>query len=84
MGDDGTGGFVARAGTVEVVTASAAVGAGVNAGIALFRPAIYYQGEKWLNLFPKEALRDVARIYALIIPLFLVASLWEFLSPWNI
>lgn len=69
---------------LQVIPYSLAVGAGVNVGVALFRPPLYYQGRKWLGLFPKEALRDVGRIYALVIPLFLVASLWEFLSPWNL
>ena len=69
---------------LQVTPYSLAVGSGVNVGVALFRPAAYYQGQKWLSLFPKEALRDLGRIYALVIPLFLVASLWEFLSPWNI
>ena len=69
---------------LQLTPYSLAVGAGVNVGVSLFRPSTYYQGEKWLNIFPKEALRDVGRIYALVIPLFLVASLWEFLSSWNI
>ena len=69
---------------LQLIPYSLAVGAGVNVGVALFRPPHYYQGVKWLGLFPKEALLDVGRIYLLVIPLFLVASLWEFLSPWNI
>ena len=69
---------------LQLIPYSLAVGAGVNGGIALLRPAQYYQGQKWLGIFPKEALLDVARIYALVMPLFLVASLWEFLSPWNL
>ena len=68
---------------LQVIPYSLAVGAGVNGGVALLRPPPCYQGEKWLGLFPKEALRDVGWIYALVIPLFLMASLWEFLSPWN-
>ena len=68
---------------LQLMPYSLAIGAGVNAGVALFRTPPYYQGQKWLGIFPKEALRDVARIYAIVIPLFLVASLWEFLSPWN-
>jgi hypothetical protein len=68
---------------LQLIPYSLAIGAGVNAGFALFRTPPYYQGQKWLGIFPKEALRDVARIYALAIPLFLVASLWEFLSTWN-
>jgi hypothetical protein len=69
---------------LQVIPYSLAVGAGVNVGVALFRPAPYYQGEQWLSIFPAEVLRDVGRIYAVVIPLFLVASLWEFLSPWNL
>ena len=69
---------------LQLIPYSLAVGAGVNVGLSLFRPAVYYQGQKWLGLFPREALRDLAWIYALVIPLFLSASLWEFLSPWNI
>ncbi len=69
---------------LQVIPYSLAVGAGINVGVALFRPPPYYQGEKWLGIFPKEALRDVGRIYAVVIPLFLIASLWEFLSLWNL
>jgi hypothetical protein len=48
-------------------------------GLAYLRPKPYYQGDKWLGI-PKEAIRDVLRIYVLVVPLFLVASLWEFLA----
>jgi uncharacterized membrane protein SpoIIM required for sporulation len=69
---------------LQLVPYSLAVGAGVNAGIAMFRTPPYYTGRKWLGILPEEALRDVARIYLIVIPLFFIASLWEFLSPWNI
>jgi hypothetical protein len=69
---------------LQVTPYSLAIGAGVNVGVALFRPPQHYQTEKWLGLFPKEVLWDLGRIYLVVIPLFLVASLWEFLSPWNI
>lgn len=69
---------------LQIIPYSLAVGAGVNVGIAMFHPQPYYQGEKWLAIFPKEAVLDVGRIYVLVIPLFLIASLWEFTSPWNI
>jgi len=52
-------------------------GAGINTGLALWKPRSFYQGEKWLGI-PKEAMRDVFRIYLLVVPLFLLASLWEF------
>ena len=69
---------------LQIVPYSLAVGGGVNVGISLFRPAKPYQGEKFARIFPKEALRDLLRIYAAATPLFFLASLWEFLSPWNI
>ena len=69
---------------LQVIPYSLAIGAGVNVGIAMLRPQPYYQGDKWLGILPKEAVLDVGRIYAFVIPLFLVASLWEFLSPWNL
>ncbi len=52
-------------------------GAGVNLGLALWKPQSCYQGEKWLGI-PKEAARDVLRIYLIVVPLFLLASVWEF------
>ena len=69
---------------LQIAAYSLTVGAGVNVGISLFKPAQYYQGEKLIRLFPKEALVDLARIYALATPIFLVGSLWEFLNSWNI
>jgi hypothetical protein len=69
---------------LQVIPYSLGIGAGVNVGIALFRPPVAYQGAKWLNLFPKEAVRDLLRIYILVVGLFLMASFWEFLSPWNL
>ncbi len=68
---------------LQLVPYSLAVGAGVNVGVAMFRPLACYQDKKWLGLLSREALRDMARIYLLVVPMFLVASLWEFLSPWN-
>jgi hypothetical protein len=69
---------------LQIIPYSLAIGAGVNVGLAAYRPSPDYPGEKWFGSFPKEAVWDMARIYSLVIPLFLVASLWEFLSPWNI
>jgi Stage II sporulation protein M len=69
---------------LQLIPYSMAVGAGVNVGIAIFRTPPYYEGRKWLGIFPVEALRDAGRIYLIVIPLFFIASLWEFLSPWNI
>ncbi len=64
---------------LQLIPYSLAGGAGVNVGLAALRPRPYYEGKKWLGL-PREALLDMARIYLLIVPLFLIASLWEFLA----
>jgi uncharacterized membrane protein SpoIIM required for sporulation len=64
---------------LQLVPYSLSTGAGVNLGLSLWRKQPYYEGEKWLG-FPKEAVLDVLRIYAVVIPLFLAASLFEFLA----
>lgn len=63
--------------TLQLIPYVLSGGAGVNLGLAFYRPKSFYQGEKWLGI-PKEAIRDVFRIYLLVVPLFLLASLWEF------
>lgn len=62
---------------LQLIPSSLAGGAGVNLGLANLRPKPHYQGGKWLGL-PKEALRDVLRIYLVALPMFLLASVWEF------
>jgi hypothetical protein len=68
---------------IQLAAYSITVGAGINVGIANLRPPAWYQGEKWW-IFPKEAVRDWVRLYAVSTPIFFVGSLWEFLSIWNI
>jgi uncharacterized membrane protein (Fun14 family) len=59
-------------------------GVGVRLGLSYFRGYAEYRGErKWLG-YPTGALGEILRVYALITPLFLIASRWEFLSPWNL
>ena len=57
-------------------------GAGVNIGLARVGPIGDYAGTRILGL-PKEALLDAARIYVLIVPLFAIASAFEFLAAPN-
>jgi len=67
---------------LQLIPHSLAAGAGVNIGLARTHHAPYYQGARWLGI-PTEALRDTLRIYVLVVPLFFIASLWEFFSTWN-
>ena len=69
---------------LQIVAYSIAVGGGVNAGVALLRPSPAYRGEKWLRIFPGEAIRDMGRLYLVATPIFFIASLWEFMGPWNV
>jgi hypothetical protein len=64
---------------LQVIPYALAGGAGVNLGLAFLRPRPPYDGTKWLNI-PRDALWDTLRIYILIVPLFFLASLWEFLA----
>jgi uncharacterized membrane protein SpoIIM required for sporulation len=65
--------------TLQLIPYVLSGGAGVNIGLAFYRPRSFYQGEKWLGI-PKEAIRDALRIYLIVVPLFLLASLWEFFA----
>ena len=68
---------------LQLIPYTLAGGIGVKLGMCYFKQYPEYQGQKrWLG-YPVEALRDVARVYVLITPLFCIASLWEFLIPWN-
>jgi hypothetical protein len=69
---------------LQIAAFSLGVGAGVNVGVSMFRPAPYYEGVKWAGLFPKESIIDAVRIFVIVIPLCYIGSFWEFLSPWNI
>jgi uncharacterized membrane protein SpoIIM required for sporulation len=62
---------------LQLIPSTLAAGAGVNVGWSLWRQQPYYQGKKWLGI-PQDAIRDVLWIYALVVPLLLIASLWEF------
>lgn len=64
---------------LQLIPYSLAGGAGVNVGLARVRPFGDYSGPKVLGV-PREALLDAARIYLLIVPLFFIASTFEFLA----
>jgi hypothetical protein len=66
---------------LQLIPYSLATAAGMRLGLALMMPKgrYGYPGSKrWLGL-PSEGVRDVLWIYTLAVPLFLVASLVEFL-----
>jgi hypothetical protein len=67
---------------LQLVPYSLAGGAGVNLGIATFAGAsrTAYKGPRmrWLQI-PYEAIRDAGWIYLVSLPLFVIASVFEFM-----
>jgi len=63
---------------LQLIPYSLAGGAGVQLGLSFYRNYSNRQVKKWIGL-PASAVLDVVRVFCLVVPLFLVASLWEFL-----
>lgn len=63
---------------LQLIPYSLAGGAGVMLGLSFYKNYSNKQVAKWIGL-PRSAVLDVFRIYCLVVPLFLAASLWEFL-----
>lgn len=64
---------------LQLIPYSIAGGVGVHLGIGAWRSVRGSSGPSVLGL-PADRLRDAALAYVVIAPLFLVASLWEFLA----
>ena len=62
---------------IQITAFSLASGAGINLTLACLRPRPYYRGDK-IFILPKEALRDLLRLYVLVLPLLLLATWWEY------
>jgi len=65
---------------LQLIPYTLAGASGVRLGLAFVLPHsrwAYSSPQRWLGL-PAEGLRDVLRIYALVVPLFLIASVVEF------
>jgi uncharacterized membrane protein SpoIIM required for sporulation len=63
---------------LQLIPYSIAGGMGVYVGFDAWRALGRPRSDRWLG-FSKDRLRDVALAYVVVIPLFLIASLWEFL-----
>jgi hypothetical protein len=67
---------------LQLLGYSLAAGAGIRTGLAVFQARPKEASFFWFRI-PKQSLIDIFWIYILVLPIFLIASLWEFLSPWN-
>lgn len=79
LGDPSRAGYYLLTLLLQLVPYSIAGGVGVELGVDAWRAVRAPRTDTWLGL-PSDRLRDVARAYILIVPLFLVAALFEFLA----
>jgi hypothetical protein len=68
---------------LQFIPFSLSIGAGVRCGVDLYRHNGDVGWRMWRYRLPRQSLVDLGWVIALTIPLFLVASAFEFLSPWN-
>ena len=68
---------------LQFIPFSLCIGGGVRCGVVLYRTNAQVGWPFWKYRLPRETLVDVACVFAVAIPLFLLASAFEFLSPWN-
>ncbi|HET7732187.1 MAG TPA: hypothetical protein VFK48_19345 [Usitatibacter sp.] len=68
---------------LQFIPFSLCIGAGVRCGVELYRQNADVGWRFSQFRVPRQALVDVGCAFAVAIPLFLVASAFEFLSPWN-
>lgn len=69
---------------LQFIPYSLCIGAGVRCGVELYRHNAVVGWMFWRYRLPRESLVDVGCAYAVAVPLFFVASAFEFLSPWNV
>ena len=79
LGDPSRAGYYLATLLLQFIPYSIAGGMGVQLGVDAWRAVKTPRPDTWLGL-PTDRLRDVAHAYLLIVPLFLVAALWEFLA----
>jgi len=67
---------------LQFIPYSLAIGSGIRLGVKTYK--LNANRKMWQYKIDMASLRDVLRIYILVIPLFFMASCFEFLSNWNI
>jgi hypothetical protein len=69
---------------LQFIPFSLSIGAGVRFGVELYRHNPEISWSFWRYRNPRESLVDLGCVFAVTVPLFFVASAFEFLSPWNV
>jgi hypothetical protein len=68
---------------LQFIAYSAAVGAGVQAGVDLYRTNVGVGLRVWAYRVPKTVARNILYVYLLALPVFVLASMFEFLWPFS-
>jgi hypothetical protein len=66
---------------LQFIPYSLAIGSGIKLGVETYK--LSKNSKLFQYKFDKAAIKDVLRIYILVIPFFFMASCFEFLSNWN-
>jgi hypothetical protein len=69
---------------LQFIPFSLSIGAGVRCGVELYRHNVDVSWRFWRYRLPRQSLVDLGYVFAVTVPLFFVASAFEFLSPWNV
>ncbi len=69
---------------LQFIPFSLSIGAGVRCGVELYRDNAAVSWRFWRYRLPRECLVDLGYVFAVTVPLFFVASAFEFFSPWNV
>ncbi len=69
---------------LQFIPFSLSIGAGVRCGVEFYRHNAEVGWRFWRYRLPRESLADLGYVFAVTVPLFFVASAFEFLSPWNV
>jgi hypothetical protein len=68
----------------QFIPFSLSIGAGIKCGVDSYRRNSAVGWKIWNYRIPKLSLKNLGYVYVATIPLFFVASCFEFLSSWNI
>jgi hypothetical protein len=69
---------------LQFIPFSMSIGAGIKCGIDFYKYNSKVSWKIWNYRIPKASLQDIGYVYLVTIPLFFVASCFEFFSSWNI
>ncbi|MHB8337887.1 MAG: hypothetical protein ACYDEE_10770 [Ignavibacteriaceae bacterium] len=69
---------------LQFIPYSLTIGAGVKLGVEVYKQNTEVSWKFWKYRIRKNNFLDVRDIYLISIPLFFIASIFEFLSSWNI